>query len=297
MKRKFSLAPMEGYTDPAYRLLCSRHGADFTITEMVSDKRIIAGLLDPTTTILDGSAPCAIQLFGQTEKEMLLAAKKFEDSNFCEININAGCSVKKIIKNKSGAYLIKDLKRLGKIIKLLKKNIEKPISVKTRLGFEKNECIKIAKLIQTAGADSIIIHARTAKQGYSGNADWNSIKSIKEKLDIPVYGNGDIKNWKDAYKMLNETKCDGVYIGRAALGNPFIFEECKKKKDIEHNEKLAKKGFLEYYKLREKYKIGYNCLKPIALSFAKEFSGARELRIKITQTKTEEEILELFKNL
>ncbi len=294
--RKISLAPMEGYTDPAYRLLCSKYGADFTITEMVADKRIINGLDDPTTQILDGSAPCAIQLFGQNEKELLLAAKKFEKSDFCEININAGCSVKKIVKNKSGAYLIKDLKKLEKIIKLLKKNLDIPISVKTRLGFEKNECEKIAKLIQKSGADSLIIHARTALQGYSGNSDWNSIKLVKEKIDIPVYGNGDIRNWKDAYKMLNDTKCDGVYIGRAALGNPFIFKECKNKKDIIFDFNLSKKGFLEYYKLREKYNLNYNCLKPIALSFAKEFEGAKDLRLKITQAKTDEEILNIFEN-
>lgn len=295
MKRTFCLAPMEGYTDSAFRLLCGKYGAQFAITEMVSVDRIIREKEDETTKIPNGSPPTGIQLFGSDPKIILEAAEKFEKSKFKEINLNVGCSVPKVVKKGAGSALLKNLKKLEGLVHLLSTNLKKPISVKTRLGYSSpNEILNIAKVIERAGASSIIIHARTAIQGYSGNAEWNWIKKIKEEVSIPVYGNGDIKHWEDAYRMLEETNCDGVYIGRAAIANPIIFKECKLKKTIERNKELAGKIFLEYYKLRKKFRLKDTNLKAMGIAMCSGFEGAKELRKKISETKKEEEIQKLF---
>ncbi len=295
MKKTFCLAPMEGYTDPAFRLLCGKYGAQFTITEMVSVDRIIREKEDETTKIPKGSPSTGIQLFGSDPKIILEAAEKFERSKFAEINLNVGCSVPKVVKKGAGAALLKNTKKLEEIIKLLSTNLKKPISVKTRLGYSSpSEIIDIAKVIERAGASSIILHARTAVQGYSGNAEWNWIKKVKEEISIPIYGNGDVRHWEDAYKMLEETNCDGVYIGRAAIASPIIFRECKLKKSIRRDEKLAGKIFLEYYKLRKKYKLKDTNLKAMGIALCTGFEGAKELRRKISESRKEGETLEIF---
>ena len=295
MKRTFCLAPMEGYTDPAFRLLCGKYGARFAITEMVSVDRIVRERDDETTKIPKGSPPTGIQLFGSDPKIILEAAEKFEKSKFKEINLNAGCSVPKVVKKGAGAALLKNTKKLEKIIELLSTNLKKPISVKTRLGYSSpNAIMNISKVIERAGASSIIIHARTAVQGYSGNADWNWIKKVKEEVSIPVYGNGDIKHWEDAYKMLEETGCDGVYIGRAAIASPIIFKECELKKTIKRNKELAGKIFLEYYKLRKRYKLKDTNLKAMGIAMGSGFEGAKELRKKISESEDDQNILSTF---
>ncbi|MDD5022940.1 MAG: tRNA-dihydrouridine synthase family protein [Candidatus ainarchaeum sp.] len=294
--KRFCLSPMAGFTDPAFRVMCAKNGADFAITEMVSADGIIRGKEDETLLMPSGSPPTAVQLFGSDPKVLLKACESFEKSKFSEININAGCPVKKVVKKGAGAELLKNRKRLEEIVEQLSGSIKKPISVKIRLGYDKkSDSIEIAKMLEKKGCDSIIVHARTAKQMYSGDADWSYIKKIKENVSIKVFGNGDIQNWKDAYRMITETSCNGVYIGRAASANPLIFKEIKKKISIENNKENVKKWIYEYFKLRKKLNLKSSSMKAIAVKACRTFEGAKEMRMKIAQSKTDEEIVELFR--
>jgi len=289
------LSPMAGFTDPAYRTIAGKMGADACITEMISADGLIRGKQDETLIVPKGSPKTIVQMFGYDAKIMLKGAEILEKMSFPEININAGCPVRKVIKKGAGGGLLKNLDNLKNIIETLSSTIKKPISVKIRTGFvSHSEALNIAKTIEKAGALSIIVHGRTVKQLYSGKADWDIIKKIKDTVNIPVFGNGDIFTWQDAYKRLMETNVDGIYIGRGALSNPYIFEEIKERKTIEYTRHMALKWLKEYSKLREKYKIKSGSFKAVAMSAMKGFNGAKELRTKIALTKKYEEIEDIF---
>jgi len=296
--KKFCLSPLAGYTDPAFRYLCGLYGAEFTTTEMVSADGLIRGKQEETMKIIQGSPPTAIQLFGSDKKIILDAAKLVEHSQFTEININAGCPVRKVISNGKGGALLKNIKNFESIIKYLHKNLYKQLSVKIRSGYDSTKNLtSIVKMIEKTGVNRIILHARTISQGYSGKADWNLIKKVRElcRSETLIYGNGDIKSWEDAYKMIEDSGCDGVYIGRAAMANPLIFKEIKKKKSVKYTKTLAKKWFLEYYKIRKENNLYSTSLKAIAIGACKSFEGAKELRVKILSSKNDNELVSYFK--
>jgi len=228
---KAILGPMAGNTNYAYRVIAKEHGAMLVYAEMVSDK----GLNFNNTKTLnminvyDNERPVSMQIFGSDVEEMVQAAKYVDQNSNCDIiDINMGCPVNKIAKKgDSGAALLKNPQLVYDIVYNVCQNVSKPVTVKIRSGWDHNSinAVEIAKLIEKAGAKAIAIHGRTRSQMYSGQADWNIIKQVKDAVKIPVIGNGDVKSALDAKKMLDETGCDAVMIARGSLGNPWIFEQ------------------------------------------------------------------------
>lgn len=221
------LAPMAGFSTPAFRRLCKEHGAGLTVSEMVCSEGVLRG--NKTTLGMieraENETPFSIQLFGSEPKRIALAGEALERK--CELlDLNFGCPALHVSTQGAGAALLGKPEKIAEIIHATATTLSIPVTAKIRLGVRtKTNCVAIAKLIEKNGAQAITVHARTAKQNYSKKADWQAIREIKEALSIPVIGNGDVLKPEDAEKIFNETKCDGVMIGRGALGNPFIFKQ------------------------------------------------------------------------
>ena len=227
------LAPMAGNTNEAFRIMCKEMGCGLVMAEMVSDKAI--GFKNVKTIKMTKvnpiEHPISMQIFG-ADIESLVNAAKFIDlkSDADIIDINMGCPVNKVAKKSgAGASLLQDPNKVYEIVKSVVEAVSKPVTVKIRLGWDSDHinCVLIAKLCEKAGASAITIHARTRAQMYSGKADWEWIKKVKEAVSIPVVGNGDIVDIASAKKMLEYTGCDAIAIARGALGNPFLFREIK----------------------------------------------------------------------
>lgn len=223
------LAPMAGVTDLPFRLLCSEQGAGLTCMEMVSAKAIWYGNKN-TESLLEihpDEGPTSLQLFGSDPKIVSEMAKRIEDRPFAILDINMGCPVPKIVGNGEGSALMREPKLAGEIIAATVKAIEKPVTVKIRKGFDAEHvnAVEMAKIAEDAGAAAVAVHGRTREQFYSGEADWEIIAKVKEAVSIPVIGNGDVTDGKSAEKLLVQTGCDGVMIGRAARGNPWLFKQ------------------------------------------------------------------------
>ena len=223
------LAPMAGVTDLPFRLLCKEQGAGLLCMEMVSAKAIMYNNKN-TKALLEideRETPVSLQLFGNDPDIISTMAARIEDINFAFLDINMGCPVPKVVNNGEGSALMKEPHLAANIVKKTVAAINKPVTVKFRLGFDENNinCVEFAKYMEDAGASAIALHARTREQYYSGNARWEYIKQVKESVSIPVIGNGDITDASSAVKMLKETGCDGIMIGRAAEGNPWIFRQ------------------------------------------------------------------------
>lgn len=229
---KIVLAPMAGITNKTYRMICKEFGAALVVGEMVSDKAIMFGN-EKTKKLLDmdeRERPISQQIFGSDKDSFCTAAKKvYEYMHPDIIDINMGCPVPKIaIKSQAGSALLKSPEKIYEIVKAVKESVPCPITVKIRSGWDENSinCLEVAKICEKAGASAITLHARTRSQGYSGHSDWSLIKKVKESVNIPVIGNGDVTSCYEAEKMLAETGCDLVMIGRGLLGNPWLIKEC-----------------------------------------------------------------------
>ena len=225
--RPLALAPMAGVTDQPFRLLCKEQGAGLVCTEMVSAKAILYKNKN-TGALMEidrRERPAALQLFGCEPEVMAEAARQIEERNFDILDVNMGCPVPKVVNNGEGSALMKDPKLAGKIVAALVKAVKKPVTVKIRKGFDESRvnAVEVAKILEDAGAAAIAVHGRTREQFYSGRADWEIIRRVKEAVGIPVFGNGDVDSPQRAAAMLRETGCDGIMIGRGAQGNPWIF--------------------------------------------------------------------------
>jgi len=223
------LAPMAGVTDLPFRLLCKEQGAGLVCMEMVSAKAVLYKNKNTETLlgIHPKEVPVSLQMFGSDAHIMGEIAKRLEERPFAILDINMGCPVPKIVNNGEGSALMKDPKRAGEIVSAIARAIRKPVTVKIRSGFDKEHrnAVEMAKIVEDAGAAAVTVHGRTREQFYAGKADWEMIARVKEAVSIPVIGNGDITDGESAAKMLRQTGCDGVMVGRAARGNPWIFRE------------------------------------------------------------------------
>ncbi len=223
------LAPMAGVTDLPFRLLCREQGAGLVCMEMVSAKAIYYRNKN-TENLLEThpqEPPVSLQLFGSDPEILADMAARVQDRPYSFIDLNMGCPVPKVVNNGEGSALMKDPALVEKILTAMVKAVKKPVTVKIRKGFSEAEAnaVEIAKIAEGCGAAAIAVHGRTREQYYSGKADWDIIRRVKEAVRIPVIGNGDVDSPLQAEKMLRETGCDGVMIGRAAQGNPWIFRE------------------------------------------------------------------------
>lgn len=254
---KIVVAPMAGISNMTFRRICKSMGASLVVAEMVSDKAITYGN-EKTFELLrmnDDERPISQQIFGSDVKSFVEAAKIVEEKMKPDIiDINMGCPVPKVaVKNQAGSALLKNPVKVGEIIKAVVGAVNVPVTVKIRSGWDQSSinAVEIAKIAEANGASAITVHARTRAQGYSGKADWNIIKEVVNAVNIPVVGNGDVISCYDAKKMLDETGCSAVMIGRGLLGNPWLIKECveylesgKLPEVIDYNEKI---DMMEYH--------------------------------------------------
>lgn len=229
IKNPFVLAPMAGVTDLPFRGLCKEQGAGLICTEMVSAKAI--SFHNKNTKALmeinPKEHPVSLQLFGNEPELMAEVARSIEEQPFDILDINMGCPVPKVVNNGEGSALLKDPALIGKIVREISHAIKKPVTAKIRIGFEGYDVdpVEIAKIIEDAGGAAVAVHGRTRQQYYAGEANWEVIGRIKDAVSIPVIGNGDVDSPLKAEKMMKDTDCDGIMIGRAVRGNPWIFRE------------------------------------------------------------------------
>ncbi len=303
------LAPMAGICNSAYRRIIKEMGCGLIYAEMVSDKAITYGSKKTIDMLYmtDMERPIAQQIFGSDKDSFVTAAKYIYDNMHPDIiDINMGCPVPKVaLRAQAGSALLKDPDKVFDIVSSVVKAVPVPVTVKIRSGWDQNHinAVEIAKVVERAGAKAIAVHGRTRSQGYSGKADWNIIKQVKQAVTIPVIGNGDVRSCYDAKKMLDETGCDAVMIGRGVLGNPWLIKECI---DYIENGKTPKKVSIdEKYDMilyhihlleqQKNEKVANLEMRTHIAYYLKGVPGASELKQKVFQTKNLTELKNLIK--
>lgn len=307
---KIVVAPMAGISNMTFRRICKSMGASLVVAEMVSDKAIAYGN-EKTFELLrmnDDERPISQQIFGSDVKSFVEAAKIVEEKMKPDIiDINMGCPVPKVaVKNQAGSALLKNPEKVGEIIKAVVGAVNVPVTVKIRSGWDQSSinAVEIAKIAEANGASAITVHARTRAQGYAGKADWNIIKEVVNAVNIPVIGNGDVVSCYDAKKMLDETGCSAVMIGRGLLGNPWLIKECveylesgKLPEVIDYNEKI---DMMEYHlnKLCEDKteKQAVLEIRNHLLNYLKGLPENKEVKKQVCRCKSRLEIIKVLEN-
>ena len=268
-----ALGPMAGVTDLPFRRLCREMGCGLLYTEMVSAKALSYHNknTEPILETEDGEHPLAVQLFGSEPELLADMAKKLEEGPYDIIDLNMGCPVPKVVNNHEGSALMKDPILAGKVIEAMAKAVKKPVTVKIRRGWDESSvnAVEIARIAQESGAAAVAVHGRTRQQYYSGKADWEIIRQVKEAVKIPVIGNGDITDASSAKKMMDETGCDGIMVARAAKGNPWIFKQILHY--FQTGEQLDKPSFEDVSQMILRHA-------KMMIEFKGEFTGIHEMR-------------------
>ena len=310
LKNNVVMAPMAGISNSAYRTIIKDMGCGLIVAEMVSDKAIAYGNKKTIDMLYmtDYERPLSQQIFG-SDTHSFVSAAKFIESNMHPdiIDINMGCPVPKVaVSAQAGSALLKDPDKVYSIVKSVVDAVSVPVTVKIRSGWDSNHinAVEIAKIVEKAGASAITVHGRTRVQGYSGAADLDIIKKVKESVSIPVIGNGDIRSCYDAKHMIDYTKCDAVMIGRGILGNPWLIKECvdylekgilPKKVSIQEKFAMIKRHLDLLLKTKPK-KVALLEIRTHIAYYLKGIPGAKELKSQIFKTNSQEEIINLLDN-
>ena len=309
LENSYVLGPMAGVTDLPFRLLCKEQGAGLLCMEMVSAKGIFYNNKN-TESLLQihpEEVPVSLQFFGSDPKIVSEMAKRVEVRPFSILDINMGCPVPKVVRNGEGSALMKNPKLVYELVSATVKAIKKPVTVKIRKGFDDEHinAVEIAKIIEEAGAAAVAVHGRTREQYYSGKADWEIIRQVKEAVSIPVIGNGDVTSGEKAIAMREQTGCDGVMIARGAQGNPWIFSELLEyertgrlpdRPDVEE----IKQTMLRHARLQIEYKgdfTGIREMRKHVAWYTKGLHGAARLRDRINQVESYAELENLLTSL
>lgn len=307
-KNKVMLAPMAGVTDLAFRTVCKEYGADLVVSEMISSRGLhykdkkTAALLKTNQT----EAPLIVQLFGNNPVIMAESAKTLESMGVSYLDINMGCPAPKIVKNGDGCALMKNEILAGKIAETVVQAVSVPVSVKFRAGWDTDSqnAVSFAKVMEYSGVSAIAIHGRTKKQFYSGTANLEIIKRVKEAVSIPVIGNGDITSGASAKNMLDKTGCDSIMVGRGALGNPFIFQSIKKTLAGEtyseptlFERQRAMQRHIELMRETKPERVGVPEMRKHFAWYVKGLPHSAKLKVQAFSAKTYEELFDLVNEM